>query len=373
MDASEIHARRLNAKEVLTPKKWWKFDLPDRRWNSQIIPRRSGSEKIHRNPGTTQIEEKNKEIFQENQTGLLHHFKTHPPSDGEARNDFWSISGNDIYRHHVQPRVKLYVPREESFPIPLQYIDVTRATSTTSDVMFQRRIDDYWNTEWSRDLPDSWTGLTRFTILDENLQMGFHGLGGGWRSKRHPGLITCGQSSGKTCQKQRNEKQNKSGLPKNRSLTKLESCVVFTSLIQRMLEFQVTFQKNARRKLEVPMPAAMPCKTKGVKGKLVALLMLAKQNTHASLKPTNLRERVWKTLSTKIMKTTLQGKRINSLKHYDLVHKLNPMPKSKENTRCESSSGQRMGKTRANTGMAARKSETKKEVIGSKESSISRH
>ena len=68
------------------------------------------------------------------------------------------------------------------------------------------------------------------------------------------------------------------------------------------------FQKNARRKLEVPMPAAMPCKTKGVKGKLVALLMLARQNTHASLKPTNRRERVWKTLSTKIMKTTLQGK-----------------------------------------------------------------
>ena len=36
--------------------------------------------------------------------------------DGEARNDFWSISGNYIYRHHVEPRVKLYVPREESSP-----------------------------------------------------------------------------------------------------------------------------------------------------------------------------------------------------------------------------------------------------------------
>ena len=69
-----------------------------------------------------------------------------------------------------------------------------------------------------------------------------------------------------------------------------------------------SLKKNARRKLEVPMPAAMPCKTKGVKGKLVALLMLARQNTHASLKPTNLRERVWKELSKKIMKTTLQGK-----------------------------------------------------------------
>ena len=26
--------------------------------------------------------------------------------DGEARNDFWSISGNSIYRHHVEPQVK---------------------------------------------------------------------------------------------------------------------------------------------------------------------------------------------------------------------------------------------------------------------------
>ena len=38
------------------------------------------------------------------------------PDAGEAMNDFWSMSGNFIYRHHVEPRVKLYSPREESFP-----------------------------------------------------------------------------------------------------------------------------------------------------------------------------------------------------------------------------------------------------------------
>ena len=53
---------------------------------------------------------------------------------GEAINDFWSMSGNFIYRHHVEPRVKLYSPREESFPIPLKYIDVTRTTHTNLDV-----------------------------------------------------------------------------------------------------------------------------------------------------------------------------------------------------------------------------------------------
>ena len=51
MDASESHARRLNAKEVLTHQNGEKTYIPDGRWNSQIIWRRSGSENIHLNPG----------------------------------------------------------------------------------------------------------------------------------------------------------------------------------------------------------------------------------------------------------------------------------------------------------------------------------
>ena len=47
-----------------------------------------------------------------------------------------------MYRHHVAPRVKLHLPREASFP--LKYSDVTRATSTSLDVMLERRIDDKW-------------------------------------------------------------------------------------------------------------------------------------------------------------------------------------------------------------------------------------
>ena len=43
------------------------------------------------------------------------------------------ISGDFSYRHHVEPRVKLFVPREESFPIPLKIFDVTRNTHTSSD------------------------------------------------------------------------------------------------------------------------------------------------------------------------------------------------------------------------------------------------
>ena len=64
------------------------------------------------------------------------------PDAGEAINDFWSMSGNFIYRYHVELRVKLYSPREESFHIPLKYIDVSRTTCTNLDVKQERRIDD---------------------------------------------------------------------------------------------------------------------------------------------------------------------------------------------------------------------------------------
>ena len=80
---------------------------------------------------------------------------------------FWSMSGNFKNRQHVEPRVKLYSPREESFPIPLKYIDVSRTTRTNLDVKKGRRINDYWNIDGSRDLSDSWTGFSQFTFLVE--------------------------------------------------------------------------------------------------------------------------------------------------------------------------------------------------------------
>ena len=95
------------------------------------------------------------------------------PDAGEAINDFWSMSGNFIFRHHVEPRTKLYSPREESFPIPLKYIDLSRTTQTNLDVLQERRIDDYWSIDGSRDLSDSWTGFTQFTQLEEKPQDGY--------------------------------------------------------------------------------------------------------------------------------------------------------------------------------------------------------
>ena len=100
------------------------------------------------------------------------------PDAGEAINDFWSMSGSFTYRHHVEPRVKLYSLREESFPIPLKYIDVSRTTHTNLDVKQEKRIDDYWNIDGSRDLSDPWTGFTQFTLLEEKAPDGYLWSGG---------------------------------------------------------------------------------------------------------------------------------------------------------------------------------------------------
>ena len=39
------------------------------------------------------------------------------------------------------------MPREESYLVPLKYIDVTRTTYTLLDVLLEKHIDDYWNVE----------------------------------------------------------------------------------------------------------------------------------------------------------------------------------------------------------------------------------
>ena len=94
------------------------------------------------------------------------------PDAGEAINDFWSMSGSFKNRHHVQPRVKLFSPVEEIIPYSTE-IDVSRTTHTNLDVMQEKRIDDYWNIDGSRDLSDYWTGFTQFILLEEKPPDGY--------------------------------------------------------------------------------------------------------------------------------------------------------------------------------------------------------
>ena len=106
MDASEIYSERLNAKEVIFPKENGKIIFPVADGRIKLL----GGDQELRTPTLIRehpIRGEGHVDFPGQSEGSLP-----PPQDsfldaGEAKNDFWSISGNFTYRHHVETRVKL--------------------------------------------------------------------------------------------------------------------------------------------------------------------------------------------------------------------------------------------------------------------------
>ena len=130
MDASDTYHRRIKAKEVLISQKDDEFVFPIRRWNSKVVRKRL---RIL----VPTLEDLSGEIQGESEESQ----PAEPTDYAEARTAFWSIQGDFIYRHHAEPRVQLYVPKEEAFSIPRKYIDVTGSTHTDLDVMQEKKMD----------------------------------------------------------------------------------------------------------------------------------------------------------------------------------------------------------------------------------------
>ena len=196
MDALEIYSKRLNAKEGDISQRKKRIYFPQSQMDESNPL--GGDQDLRTSTSIRErpIRGESHVDFLGESEGSLPPPQDSLPDAGEAINDFWSISGSFIYRHHVETRVKLYSPREESFPIPLKYIDVSRTTHTNLDVKQERRIDDYWNIDGSRNLSDPWTGFTQFTLLEEKPPNGF--LWSGWKlTRKPPGQIIYGQNSGR--------------------------------------------------------------------------------------------------------------------------------------------------------------------------------
>ena len=118
--------------------------------------------------GTTETEEKNKIFFEENQKGLLQpHDKTHHGVMVKPKAIFGLSQEISFTVITWNPESNCTCPTEESFPMPLKYIEVTRTTDTTLDVMSETHIDDWGHVDGDRELSDTWTGFTRFTLLSE--------------------------------------------------------------------------------------------------------------------------------------------------------------------------------------------------------------
>ena len=245
------------------------------------------------------------------------------PVAGEAMNDFWSMSGNFIYRHHVEPRVKLYSPREESFPIPLKYIDVSRTTRTNLDVKQELRIDDYWNIDGSRDLSDSWTGFTHFTELEEKPRKGCMWSGERWTRKQltsrpdhlRPEIWTKLGRNAELREKQKWSIEK----PKLDNARRWRG-IYF--IYPEDKEFKETV-RNTRKKLETPMPPAMLCKTckKSMHGETRSKTNVFMSKFACILEASeSTRMRMEESLPN-YLEDHIARRGDNSLQHYNLVHK----------------------------------------------------
>ena len=181
------------------------------------------------------------------------------PVAGEAVNDFWSCREASYAAITLNPESN-FTRREESFAIPLKYIDVTRTTHTNLDVKQEKRINDYWNIDGSRDLSDPWTGFTQFTLLEEKAPDGYMWSGERLTRKQltsrpdhlWPELWKSMGKHAKLKEKQKwsNEKLHLENARKLRGIYFIDP---------EDTEFKGTI-KNARKKLETSVAPAMPCK-----------------------------------------------------------------------------------------------------------------
>ena len=98
----------------ISPRKW-KIYFSSRRWTNQTPWRRFGPENIHLDMAASHSRRSHEDFLGESEGSLP------PPQDsfpdaGEAINDFWSMSGNFMYRHHVEPRVRLLLAERRIIP-----------------------------------------------------------------------------------------------------------------------------------------------------------------------------------------------------------------------------------------------------------------
>ena len=186
--------------------------------------------------------------------------------------------------------------------------------------MQERRIDDYWNIDGSRDLSDSWTGFTQFTQLQEKLPDGY--------VVRVETDKTAGNTQARSLMARTLDPNGRNAKLKERHEWP-EDYEEFIFIDPEDKEFKETI-KNARKKLETPMAPAMPCKTSKtckhgvtrgktneIKSKLACVLE-ASESTRLRMEESLPNDH----------EDHNAGKGDKSVQHYNLVHKIIPMPQA---------------------------------------------
>ena len=187
-----VYIKRLNAKEVLITRRDEEIVFPFAGGPAKL----SGRNYEFQEPTLGRESTVRRDNLSGESQGDREEFQTETKDDAEAREDFWSIQGDFIYRHHIEPRVQLYVPQEESFPIPLKYIVVIRSTHTDLYIAEENELTttSLNETPSRRKMWSGWrlTPIQTTSLPDKNWKS---------RSKKRETSIGNRETKTRTCQK----------------------------------------------------------------------------------------------------------------------------------------------------------------------------
>ena len=144
----------------------WRIYFSNRRWTNQTSWRRSRPENIHLDTGSSNSRRRPKRcswrIRRVSST-------TSRLISGCRWSDKWLLV--HVTKLHIPPsrwtQSQTLLAKRRIIPYSIEIHWRLQNDTTKLDVMQESRIDDYWNIDGSRDLCDSWTGFTQFTLWDE--------------------------------------------------------------------------------------------------------------------------------------------------------------------------------------------------------------
>ena len=290
-------------------KRQWKvkIHIPSRRWNSQSF---WGDQDRRTSTLIRDIPDRGEE--QNNLRGESEGSSSTPRQDSswyesEAKDDFL-VSVRRFYSPSSRgPTVRAdwrIIP--DSTEIRWRYQNYRHVVGCDVGEKYWRLLQCYGD----RELSDTWSGFTRFTISSEKPPDGCTWCGERLTRKQTtsmPDIFWLEMWQHKSDASKLQEKQKwpteKPSLDNARRLRD----IYFIDSEDEEFKFTMT---NARRKLEIPLPAAMLCKTSSCRSSRETCSTIGehKTNTIVLLKLTNLWESGWKEFLTEIMKITLQTK-----------------------------------------------------------------
>ena len=195
--------------------------------------------------------------------------------------------------------------------------------------MLEKNIDDSGNVDEDRELSDTWTGFTRFTLLSAKPPDVFTWSGGRRTRKQttsRPDTLWPEMWKYMSGASKRKEKQTWAiEKPKLDNARRLRG---FYFIDPDDAEFK-EIMKNARRKSEIPMPAAMPCKLQRGNYRETCRTVEEHRTKYACIVEgdESMRKRMEGSLH-KNHEDHIARKGLNSLSHYNFVHKFIPMPQA---------------------------------------------